>query len=131
MSAEAVFMGLPSMFVPEGQESWQDEALCAQTDPELFFPQKGGSTAEAKKVCRQCPVVDECLEWAIDAGEEHGVWGGMSERERSAYARSRRRKAKISFGAPTDAEINRQRGQYAPAPVADTLDAPAADQDEE
>lgn len=126
----ATFVGLPAMFVPDGQETWQDEALCAQTDPELFFPEKGGSTTEAKKVCRQCPVIDECLEWAIDAREDHGVWGGMSERERTAYARTKPRKAKKDFGVPTDAEITRQRSRYAPAAVDDLDDAPVDDLDD-
>lgn len=112
-----VMLGLPGMGVPEVLE-WQEEALCAQTDPELFFPQKGGSTTEAKKVCRRCPVVSDCLEWAIDAGEEHGVWGGMSERERTAYARSSRRKPKMSFPVPTDAEIGRERAKRAVVPAA-------------
>jgi WhiB family redox-sensing transcriptional regulator len=119
------------MFVPEGQESWQEEALCAQTDPALFFPEKGGSTREAKKVCRECPVVAQCLEWALEAGEEHGVWGGMSERERTAYARTRPRKTKRDFGVPTDAEISRQRSRFAAAPPVEQDDAPAVDQDEE
>ncbi|WP_277754896.1 WhiB family transcriptional regulator [Pseudactinotalea terrae] len=66
---------------------WRDEAQCAQTDPEAFFPDKGGSTREAKMVCATCPVLQECLEWAIQTGETFGVWGGLTERERRAYAR--------------------------------------------
>ena len=61
---------------------WQDRALCAQTDPEAFFPEKGGSTREAKKVCRSCEVRAECLEFALENDERFGIWGGMSERER-------------------------------------------------
>lgn len=62
--------------------AWQDRALCAQTDPEAFFPEKGGSTREAKKVCRGCEVRAECLEYAVEHGERFGIWGGLSERER-------------------------------------------------
>lgn len=62
--------------------AWQDRALCAQTDPEAFFPEKGGSTREAKKVCRNCEVRVECLEYALDHHEAFGIWGGLSERER-------------------------------------------------
>ena len=61
---------------------WQERALCAQTDPEAFFPEKGGSTREAKKVCRACEVRAECLEYALAHDERFGIWGGMSERER-------------------------------------------------
>ncbi|GGB38996.1 hypothetical protein GCM10011492_32210 [Flexivirga endophytica] len=62
--------------------SWQERALCAQTDPEAFFPEKGGSTREAKKVCIGCDVKAECLEYALAHDERFGIWGGLSERER-------------------------------------------------
>ena len=62
--------------------SWQERALCAQTDPEAFFPEKGGSTREAKKVCLGCEVRSECLEYALAHDERFGIWGGLSERER-------------------------------------------------
>lgn len=61
---------------------WQEHALCAQTDPEAFFPEKGGSTREAKKVCRACEVQADCLEYALSKDERFGIWGGLSERER-------------------------------------------------
>jgi WhiB family redox-sensing transcriptional regulator len=66
---------------------WQDQALCAQTDPEAFFPEKGCSTREAKKVCRSCDVRAECLEYALTNGERFGIWGGLSERERRRLQR--------------------------------------------
>jgi len=62
--------------------SWQERALCAQTDPEAFFPEKGGSTRDAKKVCVSCDVRAECLEYALAHDERFGIWGGLSERER-------------------------------------------------
>jgi WhiB family redox-sensing transcriptional regulator len=62
--------------------AWQERALCAQTDPEAFFPEKGGSTREAKKVCLGCEVRGECLEYALAHDERFGIWGGLSERER-------------------------------------------------
>lgn len=65
-----------------GEPEWQERALCAQTDPEAFFPEKGGSTREAKKVCLVCEVRSECLEYALANDERFGIWGGMSERER-------------------------------------------------
>lgn len=61
---------------------WQLEGVCNQVDPDLFFPDKGGSTATAKRVCRSCPVQAECLEYALINDEAFGIWGGMSERER-------------------------------------------------
>lgn len=63
-------------------EDWQERALCAQTDPEAFFPEKGGSTREAKRICLSCEVRDECLEYALQHQERFGIWGGLSERER-------------------------------------------------
>jgi WhiB family redox-sensing transcriptional regulator len=68
-------------------ESWQDRALCRQTDPEAFFPEKGGSTREAKAVCLRCPVRAECLESALEHDERFGIWGGTSERERRRLKR--------------------------------------------
>ncbi len=67
--------------------SWQDRALCAQTDPEAFFPEKGGSTREAKRVCASCEVRSECLEYALANDERFGIWGGLSERERRKLRR--------------------------------------------
>jgi WhiB family redox-sensing transcriptional regulator len=61
---------------------WMDEALCAQIDTELFFPEKGGSTKEAKRACSLCPVREQCLAQALADREAHGIWGGLSERER-------------------------------------------------
>lgn len=70
---------------------WVDYAVCSQTDPEVFFPEKGASTADAKAVCRRCPVRTECLEAALARGERFGVYGGRSERERRRILRSRGR----------------------------------------
>ena len=61
---------------------WQERSLCAQTDPEAFFPEKGGSTREAKRVCLSCEVRVECLDYALAKDERFGIWGGLSERER-------------------------------------------------
>lgn len=70
----------------EGQ-TWQERALCAETDPEAFFPEKGGSTREAKKICTGCEVKAECLEYALSNDERFGIWGGLSERERRRLRR--------------------------------------------
>jgi WhiB family transcriptional regulator, redox-sensing transcriptional regulator len=74
----------------EGDESWRLDALCAETDPEAFFPEKGGSTREAKRVCGGCAVRDECLEYALGNDERFGIWGGLSERERRRIRLQRR-----------------------------------------
>ncbi|MDR2974749.1 MAG: WhiB family transcriptional regulator [Propionibacteriaceae bacterium] len=66
---------------------WQAHGLCAQTDPEAFFPEKGGSTREAKAVCVHCEVRQECLEYALNNDERYGIWGGLSERERRKLKR--------------------------------------------
>jgi len=67
--------------------SWQTDALCAQTDPEAFFPEKGGSTRDAKRICASCDVRSECLEYALANDERFGIWGGLSERERRKLKR--------------------------------------------
>jgi len=68
-------------------EQWQERALCAQTDPEAFFPEKGGSTREAKRICLGCEVKDACLDYALANDERFGIWGGLSERERRRLKR--------------------------------------------
>jgi len=68
-------------------DQWQEKALCAQTDPEAFFPEKGGSTREAKRICLGCEVRDACLEYALAHDERFGIWGGLSERERRRLKR--------------------------------------------
>ena len=71
----------------EEEQEWQERALCAQTDPEAFFPEKGGSTREAKQICNSCEVRSECLEYALGHDERFGIWGGLSERERRRLKR--------------------------------------------
>ena len=72
----------------EGLLGWQQQALCAQTDPEAFFPEKGGSTREAKRICIGCEVKGDCLEYALGQDERFGIWGGLSERERRRLKRA-------------------------------------------
>lgn len=73
--------------------AWMVDALCAQTDPEAFFPEKGanGRTLDqAKDVCASCPVRAACLGWAIDHKIRDGIWGGLTDRERRRIERQRR-----------------------------------------
>ena len=72
----------PALSEPE--QDWQDSAACASVDPELFYPEAGGSVAYAKRVCRSCPVTAECLEYALEIGDTWGVWGGKSVSQREA-----------------------------------------------
>ena len=83
---DPVELGVPGVRRRTDEEedplAWQSESLCAQTDPEAFFPEKGGSTRDAKKICGSCEVRSECLEYALQNDERFGIWGGLSERER-------------------------------------------------
>jgi WhiB family redox-sensing transcriptional regulator len=71
---------------------WRHRAICRDEDPELFFPIGNTGPAllqieQAKAVCRRCPVIQECLAWALESGQDAGVWGGLSEDERRALKR--------------------------------------------
>lgn len=70
-------------------ESWQAFSNCLGVDPDLFFPERGASTKEAKQVCQGCVVREDCLEYALANGEKFGIWGGLSERERRRIRRQR------------------------------------------
>lgn len=75
---------------------WRHRAACTEVDPELFFPIGTTGPAlmqveDAKAVCRRCDVSDNCLQWALDNGQDAGVWGGMSEDERRSLKRKRAR----------------------------------------
>jgi WhiB family redox-sensing transcriptional regulator len=91
--------------LPPRPPEWVELALCAETDPEAFYPEKGGSVREAKRVCNgtparevsgnrpavparlPCPVRAECLGYALEHQERYGIWGGLSERERRRLTR--------------------------------------------
>ena len=73
----------------EPEQDWHDQANCLGVDPDLFFPERGASTREAKEVCRGCEVQHDCLEFALQNGEKFGIWGGLSERERRRIRRQR------------------------------------------
>lgn len=71
---------------------WRHRAACRDEDPELFFPVGNTGPAllqieDAKAVCRRCDVADQCLQWALESGQDAGVWGGASEDERRAMKR--------------------------------------------
>lgn len=86
---DPVYLGIPGLSDTRDDAAlaWQARALCAETDPEAFFPEKGGSTREAKRICEQCEVRKECLDYALRNDERFGIWGGLSERERRKLKR--------------------------------------------
>src|SRR3954465_12348161 len=86
-------------FAGDGERRWQEEANCLGVDPDLFFPERGASTREAKAVCRSCEVRGECLEYALAHGEKFGIWGGLSERERRRVRRQRALDRRTAMGA--------------------------------
>ncbi|ANJ10474.1 WhiB family transcriptional regulator [Streptomyces parvulus] len=69
---------------------WQEEALCAQTGAEFFFPEPGSSVRDAKRICALCPIRPACLDFALSNDERFGVWGGLSEKERLELRRATR-----------------------------------------
>jgi WhiB family transcriptional regulator, redox-sensing transcriptional regulator len=87
--AESVTMGSPATNGGPEERRWQERANCLGVDPDLFFPERGASTKEAKGVCRGCEVRVDCLEYALSNGEKFGIWGGLSERERRRVRRQR------------------------------------------
>jgi WhiB family redox-sensing transcriptional regulator len=91
--------------IATGDRTWQDYANCLGVDPDLFFPERGASTKEAKEVCRGCVVREDCLEYALSNSEKFGIWGGMSERERRRIRRARAiaRRSAASAAASTSA----------------------------
>jgi WhiB family redox-sensing transcriptional regulator len=82
-----------------GERRWQENANCLGVDPDLFFPERGASTREAKAVCRGCEVRGDCLEYALAHGEKFGIWGGLSERERRRVRRQRALERRNVIGA--------------------------------
>ncbi len=92
-------MNGPDVLNITGPPAWMTGGLCAQVDPDLWFPEKGGSTREAKALCARCPVHPECLAYALAHDERFGVWGGASERAR----RRMRRSVSTRQGAPVRA----------------------------
>ena len=70
--------------------AWMDSALCAQVGGDAWYPEKGGAVLAPKRICRQCPVRAECLDYALDHNERFGVWGGLSEAERQRLRRQRK-----------------------------------------
>ncbi len=99
-------------------QPWMDDAVCAQVDPELFFPEKNGNSAPARRLCGTCPIAGECLEYALTNREPHGVWGGLTPFERRKLLQPHNRSNDMLKGAVRrlnraglmDTEIGEQLG---------------------
>ena len=89
IGGEETDMEIVNVMIGMEDRGWQARSNCMGVDPDLFFPERGASTREAKEVCRGCVVREDCLEYALDNGEKFGIWGGMSERERRRLRRAR------------------------------------------
>lgn len=96
-----------SLAIATADDTWRDYALCRDTDPDLFFPV--GTTGQAivaidhaKRVCAECAVTQECLDFALETNQDSGIWGGLSEEERRAIRRQRaaaQRSARLRLNA--------------------------------
>lgn len=106
------------------RESWHDDALCNEYPADLWFPEKGSHSDEAKLICTGCPVKDECLAFALENGERFGIWGGLTETERRTLARQRglRRSTSRRDGRPR-VHLCQERGCSWAGPTRDSLSA--------
>jgi WhiB family redox-sensing transcriptional regulator len=79
-------LGADYVTAPQGQDlDWQEQGACSGMESWVFFPEERGNATQvqwAKRICRNCPVLETCRNWALSHGEKFGVWGGLSERER-------------------------------------------------
>ena len=85
MSATSPSLDLIDLGVDD--RPWARFGACRRYDPDVFFPGPDGSPDQAVRICRACPVVDECREWALDARVRYGIWGGLTERDRRRLLR--------------------------------------------
>lgn len=73
----------------ETTANWMDDGICRNHAPDTFFPSDGVGVEVAKRICATCPVIDTCLEYALENHIDHGVWGGTSERQRRRILKAR------------------------------------------
>jgi len=103
--------------------NWDNEASCQSVDPEVFFPERQGDHATmATTICRGCPVRMQCLEFALNARLDYGIWGGLTEHERRSLRRSRQRKARreavAAAASTTTVQLHAPKAQPVGAGVA-------------
>jgi WhiB family redox-sensing transcriptional regulator len=114
MSRDAWATTDPSTFHVDRPE-WMDHGACVGANADLFFPPRGTTAPikEAKAICADCPVRHDCLEWAIDHHEVHGVWGGTSAKERRVMRASPSRQRPINHGTGGGYQTHLRRGEPA------------------
>lgn len=100
LSADAIaeLNGRPSSLAtappdPDSDSAWMADGNCRLHPPATFFPSDGVGVDKARKICRDCPVMGRCLDYALEERIDHGVWGGCSERERRRILKTRRQDA--------------------------------------
>ena len=97
------------MFLPVETRNWALKALCRNLNTDAFFPARGENTTHIKMICKACPVVKPCLEYAMRNSEKFGIWGGTSERERRKM-RSSKYHIKRNDGEVTVSQLLEQFG---------------------
>ena len=80
----------------DSETAWMADGNCRLHPPATFFPSDGAGVERARKICRNCPVGIQCLEYALEQRIEHGVWGGCSERERRRILKQRRHAGSVT-----------------------------------
>jgi WhiB family transcriptional regulator, redox-sensing transcriptional regulator len=109
------------------EEAWMADGACRTTHADLWFPGRGQTVTEAKPICNQCPVTDECLEYAIANNERFGIWGGTSERERERLRATRPIERRVAV-RPTVDRTGPRLGALSTAILADLrTNGPAVD----
>lgn len=90
---------------PDSESAWMSDGNCRLHPPATFFPSDGVGVDKARKICRDCPVMTRCLEYALEERIDHGVWGGCSERERRRILKTRRQDAAATVDAAIDTTV--------------------------
>jgi WhiB family transcriptional regulator, redox-sensing transcriptional regulator len=97
------------------QIAWMAHALCRGTNPDRYFPSDGVGVEAVQRICVDCPVRLECLEYALRHGIDQGVWGGASERQRRRIRRQRRALAEAGTGTQAETEAGAETEPASPA----------------
>ena len=96
---------------PAPTPAWMHHAACLDSEPDTHFPEKGGSTTDAKAICARCTVTAECLDFALANDERFGIWGGFSERERRRLQQRSYDPHQLAELAETQRQVNTVRAE--------------------
>lgn len=96
---------------------WREQAVCSQVDSDLWFPEKGewGKSQQARDVCSRCPVINECLEFALTNGEVNGIWGGTTHEQRKELGYKEREHRKSDWCKRGHSLLNKYNVYVAPS----------------